>query len=146
MHSDPNALSILRALFAMGLLSLAMATWMGVTRLLAMRRAGVPLQDGAHTVHLREVLPSSVTRVADNYNHLFEAPTLFYAVALASVLAGIADPVQAASAWAFFAFRLLHSLVQATINRVWLRALLFELSWVALAIMIVRGALALWRM
>ena len=27
-------------------------------------------------------LPSEVARIADNYNHLFEQPTLFYAIAI----------------------------------------------------------------
>ena len=86
---------------------------MGVARLLAMRKAGLRLQEAAHTADLRTRLPSSATRVADNYNHLFEAPTLFYAVALAIIVSGISDPIYAASAWAFFAFRVLHSLVQS---------------------------------
>lgn len=141
LHLTPSALWILRALFGMGLLTLAMAAWMSLVRTPAMRRAGLTLQDAAHTADLASRLPSSARRVADNYNHLFEAPTLFYAVALAILLAGIADPVFAACAWAFLIFRLLHSLVQATINRVALRAPLYGLSWLVLAILIVRGLL-----
>ncbi|MBS0222193.1 MAG: MAPEG family protein, partial [Proteobacteria bacterium] len=64
----------------MGLLSLVMSAWMSVVRLPAMRQAGLELQDAAHTVDLQARLPSSARRVADNYNHLFEAPTVFYAV------------------------------------------------------------------
>ena len=81
--------------------------------------------------------------MADNYNHLFEAPTLFYAVAITIVIAGLADPVYAGCAWAFLACRVLHSLVQATFNRVSVRATLYTLSWVALAVMIVRPILVL---
>jgi hypothetical protein len=81
-------------------------------------------------------------RGADNYNHLFEAPTIFYAVALA-IVAGIADPFYAACAWASLGCRIMHSLVQATINRVQLRAALYGLSWIPLAVMIVRPILTL---
>jgi hypothetical protein len=140
---DSSSLSILRAVFGMGLLSLTMGGWMAATRLPAMRRAGLALQDAAHTRDLQARLPSAVRRVADNYNHLFEAPTLFYAIALAILVAGIADPLYAACAWAFLAFRILHSLVQATINRVVIRLVFFVLSWLALAVMIVRAVLAL---
>jgi hypothetical protein len=134
---NPSAVSILHAVLGMGLLSLVMAGWMGGTRLPAMRRAGLRLQDAAHTVDLQARLPSAARRVSDNYNHLFEAPTVFYAVALVVVVAGIASPLYAACAWAFLAFRVLHSLVQATANLVPLRLLLFVLSWVALVPMIV---------
>ncbi|MBS0219419.1 MAG: MAPEG family protein, partial [Proteobacteria bacterium] len=68
-------------------------------------------------------------------------PTVFYAVALAIVAGGIADPVYAACAWAFLGCRVLHSLVQATINRVRLRLTFYVLSWLALAVMIVRPLL-----
>ena len=141
MHLDPWAQSILHAIFGMGLLTFIMSAWMSVTRQAAMRRAGVELQDAAHTRDLAARLPSSARRVADNYNHLFEAPTVFYAVALAIIVDGIADPLYAACAWAFFGCRVTHSLVQATVNRVWLRATLYGLSWIPLAVMIVRPIL-----
>jgi hypothetical protein len=143
MHLGAPELSILHAIFGMGLLTLIMAAWMSVTRDLAMRQAGVVLQDAAHTRDLAARLPSWARRVADNYNHLFEAPTLFYALSLAIVVAGIADPIYAGCAWTFLAVRALHSLVQATINRVSLRATLYALSWLPLIVMIVRPLFAL---
>lgn len=143
MRLDPSALSILRAIFGMGLLTFVMGGWMSVVRDSAMRRAGITLQDAAHTRDLAARMPSSARRVADNYNHLFEAPTIFYAVALAIIVAGVADPLYAACAWAFLGCRVMHSLVQATINRVQLRAILYGLSWVPLAVMIVGPILAL---
>jgi hypothetical protein len=140
---DPSALSILQALFGMGLLTFAMMLWMSFTRLPAMKLAGLTLKDAAHTADLRPQLASSARRVADNYNHLFEAPTAFYAVALGVVVAGIADPVQATCAWVFLGARVLHSLVQATVNIVPLRLTFYLISWTALAVMIVRALLAL---
>ena len=140
---DPSAISILRAIFGMGLLSRVMMNWMSLVRLPAMKRVGLSLADAAHTVELGARLPSSAQRVADNYNHLFEAPTVFYAVALAIVFAGVADPIAAICAWTFLAARVAHSLVQATINVVPLRLTFYLVSWAALAVMIVRGLLAL---
>ena len=143
MNLNPSALSILQTVFGMGLLSFVMFFWMSFTRLPAMRRAGLTLADAAHTEDLRPRLDSAGRKASDNYNHLFEAPVVFYAVALAIVLAGIADPLYAAAAWLFLAFRMLHSLVQATINKVPLRLTFYLASWAALGFMIVRGTLTL---
>ena len=140
MNLDANAQSILHAVLGMAVLSLVMFLWMYATRLPAMSRAKVDPQGAMHPGSLG-VLPSEVRRVADNYNHLWEAPTLFYAVAFYIVVTGNADALHAACAWAYLGFRVLHSLVQATINRVTLRFALFALSWVALGIMIVRELL-----
>lgn len=140
MNLDGHALSVLHSVLGMALLSLVMFIWMYATRLPAMSRAKVDPQSAAHPGSL-DVLPSKARRVADNYNHLWEAPTLFYAVAFYVVVTGNADALHALCAWAYLGLRVLHSLVQATINKVALRFALFSLSWVALAIMIVRELL-----
>ena len=140
MNLDANAQSVLHAVLGMGVLSLVMFLWMYATRLPAMSRAKVNPQDAMHPGSL-SMLPSEARRVADNYNHLWEAPTLFYAMAFYVVVTGHADAIHAASAWAYLGLRILHSLVQATINKVTLRFALFSLSWVALGAMIVREVL-----
>lgn len=140
MNLDANAQSVLHAVLGMGVLSLVMFLWMYAPRLPAMSRAKLDPQAAAHPGSL-DALPSEARRVADTYNHLWEAPTLFYAMAFYVVVTGNADALHAACAWAYLALRVLHSLVQATINRVALRFALFSLSWVALAVMIVRELL-----
>ena len=77
-------------------------------------------------------------RVADNYNHLWEQPTLFYAVVLVIWALGHTDPIHLYAAWAYCALRFLHSIVQVTINHVWVRFSLFAMSWIALAVMLTR--------
>lgn len=137
MSLDTSAVSMLRAVLALGALSLVMALWQALTRLPALRQAGLSLQDAAHAIDLDRRLPSSVRRVNDNYNHLMEAPTVFYAMVLAIVGLGLADARLAACAWAYVGLRVLHSLVQATFNRVAVRAVLYGASWVALSMLIV---------
>ncbi len=139
---QPHAASILQSILAMGLLSLVMFLWMYATRLPAFTKAKLDPQEAMHPGTYHDRIPSEVRRVADNYNHLFEAPTIFYAVAIAIVLLGLADSLHAICAWAFVALRVAHSLVQATVNRVVMRFSLFALSWVAVAIMIVRGSIS----
>jgi hypothetical protein len=142
MDMSSNAVSMLQAVVAMGLLSLVMFLWMYATRIPAMTKAGVDPQTAQHPGSLAS-LPSEVRRVADNYNHLFEAPTLFYAMVLAIVALGHADATHALCAWAYVILRALHSLTQATFNRVVIRFALFFASWIALGVMIVREVAAM---
>ena len=79
-----DATAILQPVIAMGLLTLVMTAWMFAIRIPAISKAGMDPQDARDTSHLKS-LPPEVTQVADNYNHLFEQPTLFYAIALFSL-------------------------------------------------------------
>ncbi len=143
MTLGPSELSMLRTILGMGVLTMAMSSWMSITRVAAMRAAGISLAEAAHTSELRPRLPSAVRRVGDNFNHLFEVPTLFYAVTLVIVVAGLADQLHAACAWTFLGSRVCHSLVQATFNSVPIRIVFYTSSWLALSAMIVRALLAI---
>lgn len=117
--------------------SLVIWLWMYVQRLPAMKRAGIEPQDAAVPGSLSG-LPASVRQAADNYNHLMEQPTIFYAAALAIQVAGHGDGLAVALAWTYVGLRVLHSLVQVSINLVVLRFLLFATATVVLAVMVVR--------
>ena len=80
--------------------------------------------------------------VADNYNHLHEAPTVFYAVAIVLGLIGQGDGFNATIAWAYVGLRIAHSLLQIISNRVLMRFVLFALSSVALLMLVVHAAMA----
>jgi hypothetical protein len=58
------------------------------------------------------------TRASDNFSNLFEVPVLFYALVLATLSAGVHDPMLLALAWAFVALRAAHSAIQCSYNRV----------------------------
>jgi len=103
---------------------------------------GVDLQKLSHPAQLGGVFPSKVERFADNYNHLWEQPTLFYAVVLVIWALGHTDSAHLIAAWTYCGLRCVHSIVQVTINHVWVRFSLFILSWVALATMLIREVLA----
>ena len=138
-----EATAILQPVFATALLTLVMALWMVATRIPAMSKAGIDPQRAQDTSRLRDLLPPEINRVSNNYNHLFEQPTLFYAVAVSIAVLGHVDSLHVGCAWAFAGLRIAHSLVQATIDIVMIRFTLFMLSWVALAVMIVREAIAI---
>jgi hypothetical protein len=81
--------------------------------------------------------------VADNYNHLHEAPTVFYAVAIVLALIGQGDGFNATIAWAYVGLRIAHSLAQILANRVIVRFALFALSSVALIMLVLHAAISL---
>lgn len=137
-----EAIDILRPVFVVGLLTTSMLLWMVATRLPSMAKLGLDAQEGQDTRKLRDKLPHEVNRVANNYNHLFEQPTLFYAVAISIALLGQVDPFYVGCAWIYAGLRIVHSLVQALIDEVRIRFGLFMLSWLILGTMLVRVTLA----
>ena len=93
-------------------------------------------QTAAHTKNLKGILPPWTERVADNYNHLFEQPVVFYAIALSIAVINNIEPFMIQLAWVYVALRVLHSIVQITFNFVPLRFTLFVTSWLILGYMI----------
>jgi len=116
--------------------------WMYATRIPAMRKANVDVAELSRTGAPLE-LPPEVSRVADNYNHLHEQPTIFYALALAAQAAGAADATSVALAWAYVGLRVVHSLVQATKNVIPVRFAVFTLGTLVLMALLARTALVL---
>ncbi|HQA17922.1 MAG TPA: MAPEG family protein [Novosphingobium sp.] len=104
--------------------------WMYVTRIPAMGKAGIDSKNlvGGTGKNLDNVLPDKVQWIAHNYNHLHEAPTVFYAVALALAVIGQGNGMNATIAWCYVGLRIAHSLVQTIGNRVMIRFALFALS------------------
>jgi hypothetical protein len=117
--------------------SLLMWVWMYIQRIPAMQKAGVRPQDARFPGSL-DVLPDTARQAADNYNHLMEQPTIFYAAALAIQVAGHADAIGIHLAWAYVVVRVIHSLLQVSVNLVPVRFLLFAISTGVLAAMVVR--------
>jgi hypothetical protein len=137
--NEPNVLAPVLALI---LWSLVVWVWMYATRLPAMLKAKLDPQDARFPGSL-DVLPGSVRQVADNYNHLFEQPTIFYALAVYTYLTAGVSPLTCGLAWAYVGLRVVHSLVQITINRVNIRFLVFALSTLVLIAWALIGVCAL---
>ncbi len=137
-------MAILQPVVALLAWTMVMWLWMYATRIPAMNKAGI---DGTKLVgsdgaSLRAKLPETVSWKADNYNHLHEAPTVFYAVAIVLAIIGEGDGLNATLAWAYTGLRVAHSIVQATINRVLVRFALFALSSLVLMALILHAAIA----
>lgn len=114
--------------------TLIMLAWAVVTRMPALKAAGVDIMKltGGKGADADRVLPPQTQWKAHNYNHLVEQPTLFYAVIAILAIARVDGELAIGLAWAYTLLRIAHSLVQATFNRVAVRFALFMLSTVAL--------------
>ena len=85
-----QASAILQPVIALGLWTAVMMIWMYATRIPAIGTTTIPDDQMGHPAGM-QLLPSEVRRIADNYNHLFEQPTLFYALAITIAVAGHVD-------------------------------------------------------
>lgn len=133
---------ILAPVVALVLWSFVMWAWLYATRIPAMQAAKVVLDPNMTSAELSERIPPRVRWKADNYNHLMEQPTLFYATALTLAFVGQGGGLGLILAWTYVGLRVAHSLVQATINAIMLRWALFMLSSLALLGMAILAAMA----
>ncbi len=136
---------LLQPVVALAAWTMIMWIWMYATRIPAMQKAeGIDAANlvGSTGADLDKALPANVQWKAHNYNHLHEAPTVFYAIAIVLVLVGQGDGLNALLGWIYVGLRIIHSLVQATANRVMVRFILFALSSVVLMAMVLHAAIA----
>src|SRR4051794_15616955 len=140
-----NNHAVLGPVVALVAWSLIMMAWMYAVRFPAMARKGISLKGrvGSKGGDLDGVVEPNVQWKAHNYNHLMEQPTLFYAIALSLALMDFGGGLNLYLAWAYVAFRVAHSLMQATTNVVRWRFLLFIGGSIVLAALTIHALLAL---
>jgi hypothetical protein len=115
--------------------------WMYATRIPAMQKAKIDPQSAIHPGSL-SVLPAPVRVVAENYNHLHEQPTIFYALVFYTHLAGAADYVNILLAWAYVGLRVAHSFSQIVLRVVMVRFTIFVLATLTLIAIAIRNVMA----
>ena len=138
-----SASPILLPIIALVLWTLIMQGWMLLTRIPAMTSRNIDISEAERTADLATKLPKQVMWKADNYNHLMEQPTIFYATALALALAGLGADLNVILAWVYVVSRVVHSIVHSTTNNVPIRFGLFVIGTLALLVMAVNGVIAL---
>jgi len=141
MHVSP----LLGPIVALVAWSIIVFIWMYATRFGAMRRAGISLKGrvGTRGNALEGVIPDQANWKAHNYNHLMEQPTIFYAIVFALILMGFDGPINVDLAWAYVGLRIVHSLIQGTVNIVTYRFLAFTLATLCLIGLTLHAALFL---
>ena len=131
---------MLAPVIALVLWTFVMWGWMYYTRIPAILGMRMKLDPNAPRGQQMNELPPAVRWKADNYNHLFEQPTLFYAVALVLALARDGSNLAVGLAWAYVVLRIVHSLWQATVNVIPIRFYLFAASSLVLLALTIKAA------
>ena len=124
--------------------SLIMLMWTAGTRFPAMAKLGMDVKTappGGRGQNLEGVLPDSVNWKSHNYAHLMEQPTIFYPTVVILAVMG-AGAIDVALAWAYVGLRIVHSLWQATVNRIPVRFTLFLIATGCLLVLAVRAVMA----
>lgn len=125
--------------------SLVMLFWLAGTRLPAAKKIGVDVAKsvGGRGSDLDPALPPQVAWKSHNYAHLMEQPTIFYAtIAIAAIAGAGSDAINVGLAWGYVLLRIVHSIWQATVNKVQIRFLLFLASTGCLIALAIRALIA----
>jgi hypothetical protein len=128
--------------FAMMLLTLVVWVYMYIRRISFITGNKLNPNDLAIPGELARLSPPAVSNPSDNLKNLFEIPVLFYALVLYLFAAKLVDATYVDAAWAFVAFRAIHSAVHCTFNLVMLRFYLYLFSTLAVWFVAIRAALA----
>ena len=129
------------ALPLMGMLSLTMVVWifMFIRRIGYVSANNLDAESMKSPGGLKELIPDDVASSSHNLKNLFELPVLFYAVCLYLTAALQVDDIHVYCAWTFLVFRILHSVIHCTYNKVMQRFTVYLISSVALWVMVVRA-------
>jgi hypothetical protein len=122
---------ILAPVIALVAWTLVMLIWLGIARRRAFAQMGITwnsIPPGSRGVNLDGRAPDQAQWPSHNYNHLMEQPTIFYAICLALALMGFGGGINLYLAWGYVVLRIVHSIVQATVNIVQIRFPLFVLA------------------
>ena len=122
---------ILAPVVALVAWTLVMIGWLAVARRRAFATMGVSwstIPRGSRGANLDGKAPDEAQWPAHNYNHLMEQPTIFYAIALTLAMMGMGHGINLWLAWGYVGLRVVHSIVQSTINVVPIRFTIFFLA------------------
>jgi hypothetical protein len=136
--------AILAPAAALVVWSIIMLFWMAGTRLPALSKIGIDLTKavGGRGADIDPNVPASVAWKSHNYAHLMEQPTIFYATIMILAISDSATPMMVSFAWGYTILRVIHSIWQATINKVGVRFVFFLLSTICLTVLAVHALLA----
>ncbi|BBM03611.1 MAPEG family protein [Microbulbifer sp. GL-2] len=135
-----TSIELIRPVVALVIWSLIMWLWMYATRLPAIAAMKMQLDPEAPAGTQMSNLPPRVRWKADNYNHLMEQPTIFYAIVLCLVSLDAATEVNIIVSWVYVGLRVAHSLYQALVNKIEIRFVIFLLSNIPLFILAFNAA------
>ena len=137
---------ILAPVVALVAWTLVMLVWLAIARRRAFAKMGISwgsIPRGSRGVNLDGRAPDEAQWPSHNYNHLMEQPTIFYAISLTLALMNFGGGINYWLAWAYVGLRIVHSIVQATVNVIPVRFTVFAIGSFVLLALLVRTALKL---
>ena len=126
---------------SMMLLTLVVWIVMFVKRVGYMQAHNVDVEQMKSPADTQALVPGDASAPANNLRNMTELPVVFYVVALYLTVFGQVDKLHLTCAWVFVGFRVLHSLIHCSYNRVMHRFLAYLVSSLALWVMVVRAFL-----
>jgi len=141
MHGYSPILAPVVALVAW---TLVMMVWMAIARRRAFAQLGIDwgsIPRGSRGVNLDGRAPDEAQWKSHNYNHLMEQPTIFYAIALTLAMMNFGSGINYWLAWGYVGLRIVHSIIQSTVNIVAYRFTVFALASLCLLFMTVHAGL-----
>ena len=135
------AVKLLAPVFALVIWSIVMLAWMAIVRLPALKGLKLSREQarGGRGPDLDRLLPREINWPAHNYAHLMEQPTIFYATVIGLAVLGQGNMLNIALAWIYVGLRIVHSVWQAKVNTIPVRASLFFLSSLVLLALAIHG-------
>ena len=130
---------ILLPFFGVMLLTLAVWVYMYLRRTSYLLKNRIDLRKVDTPEKAASVIPEKVSLASHNLRNLFELPVIFYAVCLYLFASDSVDGVYLLAAWWFFAFRVVHSLIHCTYNKVVHRFAAYMLAAIGLWTMVIRA-------
>ena len=137
-----NQESIFIPFFGLMLLTILVWIYMYYLRLSYMVFNKVDPQSLAATRQATELIPAKVNQPSENLINLFELPVLFYATCIYLYVTQQADTTSLVLGYCFLIFRVLHSVIHCTYNKVTHRFYVYVLSAITLWLFIIRAFIA----
>jgi hypothetical protein len=135
--------AILLPFFGVMLLTLVVWIYMYFRRTSYLLREKVDLRKVDTPEKAAAVVPGTVSLASHNLKNLFELPVIFYAVCLFLFVSDSVDAFYLGAAWWFLAFRIVHSLIHCTYNKVEHRFTAYMFAAIGLWAMVIRLTLSL---
>lgn len=140
-----NTVSVELAMPMLGMMVLTGLVWI----YLFVQRVGyasankLDIEDMKSPGDVENLIPAASSSASHNFRNLCEIPVVFYAICLYLTVFGGVDRVHVYCAWVFLGFRVLHSLIHCSYNRVLHRFIAYMISSLAMWVMVARAALAM---
>ncbi len=141
-----NNSAILLPFFGVMLLTLVVWINMYARRISYLLREKIDLRTVDTPQKAASAIPAKVSLASHNLKNLFELPVIFYAICLYLFISDTVDSIYLMAAWWFLAFRIIHSLIHCTYNKVEHRFAAYILSAVALWAMVLRAAVQIFEL